>query len=187
MSKWIDKKINSFIENADIPKEDVPIIKYGLRQGFKSITGFGLAVIVGVLMRISLQGILFMISYILLRIYAGGYHADTEKKCAVLSAISVIGAYLLIKFGLDSKAFVLILSIICLIVLCVFTPVDNPQNIISKKEKKLYKKIAIVLALIYMTICGITSFMEFYSWARCMQATLLVTSINVITGYMKYK
>ena len=187
MFKWIDKNISLFIEKTDIPKEDVPIIEYGLKQGIKSITGFILAAIVGVIMRISFPSILFMLSYILLRIYAGGYHADTEKKCAVLSTISVIGAFVIIKVGLDNKALILISSLICVVVICVFAPIDNPRNIVSRTEKKYYKKIAIVITVLYMGVCGIASFMDLYIVARCMQATFLLTAINVITGCVKYK
>ncbi len=102
--RWIEKSIGSIARQADVSEEDLAIVNYGFVQGLKSVTGILLSVLLGILMRIPLSCILFLGFYIALRIYAGGYHAESEKQCAVLSAVSIAAAYAWIKWGSGTAA-----------------------------------------------------------------------------------
>lgn len=184
---WIEKRIESFVKNIEVPAEEIPILTYGLRQGFKSIVGFCLAVFLGIIMKIPLLSILFSICYIAQRIYAGGYHADSEKGCAALSLFSVMMAYTLIKFGPENRILIFCMSIISFAILCMFSPVENPRHLLNSAEKCHFKKCAIVIATIIFGGSVVAVFLEFYLLARSLMAALLLSATNVLVGYIKYK
>ena len=78
--------------------------------------------------------------YTFLRPYAGGYHADTEIKCCMISVGIVNIAMLVRKINVISLdcMFVIYLCFICVIVL--FSPVDNPIHPLSKVDSRFYAK-----------------------------------------------
>lgn len=85
-------------------------------------------------------GLLFNIAYSLLRVYAGGYHASTQKKCFILSYISIFLCLLYIFFCPISY---LIMHFVCLVLcisIAVFSPVEHENKPLYQAEKIAYRK-----------------------------------------------
>ncbi len=187
MFNWIKGKIESFLLNEQIPEEDIPIIKYGLVQGMKSLLGFLLSIAFGWVLGIPLLSIFFLIGFMSLRVYAGGFHAKSEMKCAVLSAITVLAAYVLIKSNIENVLLILIPGAIAMLAVCVLSPVENPDNILSVKEKKYFKKWAMAISIFIWVISVTAFYLGFCPVARCMEAVLLLVALNVFVGFVKYQ
>ena len=187
MFNWIKGKIDVFLLNEQIPEEDIPIIKYGLVQGMKSLLGFLLSIMLGWLLGIPLLSIFFLVGFMSLRVYAGGFHAKSEKKCAVLSAITVLAAYVLIKSNIENILLVLIPGAIAMVVICVLSPVENPDNLLSATEKRYFKKWAVAISVFIWIISVAALYFGFLPAARCMEAVLLLVALNVFVGFVAYK
>ena len=63
------------------------VCAYGLRQIFSTIFNAGTMLLIGFLMQMLIEAILFTVIYIPVRVYAGGYHASTPQRCWAFSAI----------------------------------------------------------------------------------------------------
>ena len=185
--RWIEKSIGSIARQADVSEEDLAIVNYGFVQGLKSVTGILLSVLLGILMRIPLSCILFLGFYIALRIYAGGYHAESEKQCAVLSAVSIAAAYAWIKWGSGTAAAMAFTGAACTAVLIVLSPVDNPGHSLEAEEKRYYRRISYFISAGAAAAGAVSLCLGWYQAARSMLAALALTACSVTAGYIKYK
>ena len=98
MNSILERLTNHFVVNEVIRDEDREIYYYGLYQGFLIIVNIITAIIIGVIFRMVWQSILFMLAYVPLRTYGGGYHAKTEGRCYLISIALASGVLLAIKF-----------------------------------------------------------------------------------------
>ena len=80
------------------------IVIYGLQKIKIILEDIALVIIGGMIFGNVIAAIIYESAYIILRIYAGGYHAATEKKCKCLSLISLV-ASLIVGFCKIFKCF----------------------------------------------------------------------------------
>jgi len=74
------KVCERLLRDKVIQEEEKEIIQYGLHQGGALFVNICTLMIVCTTMGCVIQGFWFLIYFWPLRIYAGGYHADTEKR-----------------------------------------------------------------------------------------------------------
>ena len=152
----IEKQINAGI----IAEEEAEIYRYGYMILFE--WGFNLIIagLIGILTGALQTTLIFLISVIPLRSFAGGYHASTPLRCAVIS-----NAALVLVIGLSEWLSVLHLPsgvlFLCEVVLTGYyvcrVPVDSVQKPLSNREKQVYAIYArvfyavelIIMAMLY--------------------------------------
>ncbi|MEG0661490.1 MAG: accessory gene regulator B family protein [Anaerorhabdus sp.] len=97
--------------------------------------------------------IFFLIVFIPLRRYIGGFHFNSKLLCLIFSIIFTLSIPLLAiplgKINIIIRACSLILG---MIITCWIKAVDHPNKRISKKEKQLFTKRAILIELLYSMI-----------------------------------
>lgn len=93
MKKLLDQVLNEkeILENRDI-------IQYAMIQLRDYIVGILVTVLVGYKMKIVFQSVLFLILFIPLRMYAGGYHASSRFRCGMMSVILLLLSFTCIKY-----------------------------------------------------------------------------------------
>lgn len=79
-----------FVKNEVIACEDKDVYIYGLEQGFLMLTNIVTTILIGLVFRMVWQSIVFMMAYIPLRIYAGGYHTKTQLRCYLFSILLIV-------------------------------------------------------------------------------------------------
>lgn len=87
LSKFILKKL---IKRNVIEEKDRQIYLYGLYEGIIILENIIITIFIGFWFGNLIQTFMFLVAYIPLRSYAGGYHAKTEKKCFFYSVILVL-------------------------------------------------------------------------------------------------
>lgn len=129
-------------------KERNEIITYGIERGKIILTSLIVVIVLGTLFGIFVQSIIFLVTFCLIRRYAGGYHADTQKRCYIISfaVIILIFVYIAqIEHSLRIGAFV---QVICLIIILIMAPIDNDNRKLNVVEKKCYGKRTKITALV---------------------------------------
>jgi len=99
------------------------------------------------------KSIVFLISFICIRCYAGGYHAGTRGKCFILSTAftAVIIAFL---------KWIRIPIVIGIIILCfsaavilVLAPCPSKNKPLNNKEKSIYRRITRYVLFAEILVC----------------------------------
>lgn len=81
-----------FVEKQVVKKEDEEVYAYGMELLYSSILNIVLAVIIAVATNTVFPTLAFLITFIILRQYIGGYHAKTHLGCMSILAV-VIGCF----------------------------------------------------------------------------------------------
>lgn len=146
MNLRITEKITaSLIINGAVDSEDADLCTYGIRQGLFMMLNIVTTLIIGLLFAVLEESVIFMMAYIPLRTYAGGYHAKTQLRCYVFSILilsAVFGGIKLIHWT-GSGYFIIILCAVIIILL--LAPHESENKPFSEKEKAVYKKRAHII------------------------------------------
>ena len=113
-------------------KEKEEIIRYGLDRIKSTCTMTLVTLLMGCIFQVFFQSIVFLVCFIVLRKYAGGYHADTIIAVALL-------AIRYMSDGSDNEIFILLQSL-NFILLYFLVPVDNKNHRLEYWEKEKYGK-----------------------------------------------
>ena len=135
----IHKISGCLISFCDVQPEERDVIEYGLEQGISAGLGMLITVLVGYALKIGPESLIFLMALIPLRMYAGGYHASTRGRCACISAVLMIIAFLIIKYSTLSSLTALILGGIEAGILYYLIPVDGNEKL-EDIEREVYRK-----------------------------------------------
>lgn len=151
------------LQKGSITKEDRELYVYGSFMLLSHLLYLVLICIVGLLLGCILESLVFYVAFQFIRRYAGGYHAKTESRCEILSALSLVVCIVLIRLSksYDLQTVMFILSIISSVCIAIFSPLDTPEKSLSKKERNYFRKISLVILLAILAAVLASYFLHF--------------------------
>lgn len=174
-------------EKLSSDAEEKEILQYGLHQGFIIIWNVLTLIICGIIWKELPFMILLFLSIFFLRPYAGGYHADTELSCYLISTLIMNAAVWGKKVIILSNTIFICAWIGMAAFIWICAPVENPIHCLDDKERKKYaantKKILLCYALVMLM--GIWSQRQYLTDAILWSHVLIV--IAMAAGLWKYK
>ena len=109
----------------------------------------------------------YLLFFVPLRIFTGGYHAETSNRCFVLSTMMYGLSVLIIKIFPLFHTFFLskVVGIVCIGVIILFSPLINKNNPLTQKQRKRNRIISYLILILdliayilcYNLICTISS------------------------------
>lgn len=138
------------VKNQNITPEDRELCRYGIEQGFWMLLNLATALLLSVWFHRVAEGVLFLILYIPLRRYAGGYHAKTYLKCYVLSAIMMTAVLWGMGLGSWNHFFCWICVVAAGIIIFRYAPVADENKPLSREETELYGRRVRRIFLLYV-------------------------------------
>lgn len=122
------------------------VTRYGIKFIISNVLPILLLIIIGYLMGINREIAISYISFAILRMVSGGYHAKKPETCLIISTILLV---CIAKFGYLLFEYQLIMSLISLIMVLVYAPSDiKNQTKILEEHFKYLKLISVVIVLI---------------------------------------
>jgi len=107
-------------------------------------------ILIGYFLGMLWHSIIFMMSYIPFRTYAGGYHASTELRCYVLSC-SLITIVLIGIKNIPWNGYVcLLMSLLAAIIVIWLAPVEALNKPLREPERTIYRKKSRILLFILL-------------------------------------
>ena len=175
--------INKFIENnTHIDKDEKAIVKFGIDMMISTIMAFITAIIISAVLGMLKEGIIFLISIIVLRQYAGGYHTNSQRSCAVLSCVIYSAGLMVIKIYNGVQIAICIVSVLIIYFLA---PVDNANNELTKSERKyLRNKVRIFLSSeVVIFVLLLIKANEY--WSGIIAISMMIVAILVLAGFIE--
>ena len=185
MNSMIKKLTNHFVVNGVIGDEDREICHYGLYQGILIIANIITTILIGFLFKMVWQSILFLISYIPLRTFGGGYHAKTEVRCylfsialtsTVLLAIRLIPLTDFIILGLIGIGGSIVLGL---------APVDDSNKPLNQTEKRIYKRMVSIILIIEILTSISLLILSFSEIALVIAISICVLGSMLVLGRIR--
>ena len=186
MIKSISNKLLQYLLQANVidKSEDVlAYYKYGIEITISSLLNIVLIISIGIISGQLIESILFLICFVPMRQFTGGYHADSYFKCNFL--FSVLYILLLIIYNLTASIITfygeLLIAIFSITVIITECPIEHPNKLLSNSQKKNNKYLAIILGLLYSMV-GVTLKVLSYNIGAIFIYALMLISILVIVA-----
>lgn len=156
------------------------IIQYGLNGLLSTFCSFTTVFIIGLYNKCFLESIIFTISLYFLRIYAGGYHANTQKKCYITSLLISIFLFAFIRQIILPEKILNFFTISACITIIFLAPIDTCNKPLDIMEKKFFKKVTFCLTAVHLLLYYISYYSNIYPLCWSLAMSLSVTAILLI-------
>ena len=140
MSEAISRKIS--ILNNVTETEEQEVITYGLEAILATAVSVLCVVILSVLLHRVLECIAFLVAFMPLRTYSGGYHASSHMRCVLLLiTVFLLEILILHIYDTPSKEVCWVFLLCSVLIVCILAPIIDINHPLSKKqahENKMY-------------------------------------------------
>lgn len=180
-----ERLTQSLITNQIIQSDNRELYRYGIQQGLTMILNLATTLLIGVLCGMLWQSIVFYMTYIPLRSYAGGYHAKTPVRCYLFSIammFTILSAMRWVSVTNLICSIMLLLSLVCVFLLA---PVADHNKPLDDTEQNVYRHRARVIAVSEIIIAFACFFLHQESVMRCIALSMMCISIILISGWIK--
>ena len=137
-----------------IQEDDIDMCKYGISIFFSSFFEIFSILLIAAFIGNFVETLLLFGTFIPLRIYAGGYHADTKIKCYLISLV-MYGIFYIMTNCIPCNMFQTI-NVFCTVLSTIIVLIKAPMIHFNKKvnniERKYYRKFSIGICLIETVI-----------------------------------
>lgn len=187
INKLALKTTEKFVSNDNTLYDKIEVYQYGFFVLYSNILFFIIALIIGMILDVLLQSIIFFFTFFSIRQFAGGYHASTETKCEILSTLSILACIFVIKLSkiYDFQTVLLIISALSAVCIFVFCPLDTPEKPLSDKEFKYFRKISWIILFVIIVFIIVSYIFKFDILLMPCCMSLILESILIVAGKIK--
>ena len=146
--------VASYLANLTICKSQqntmkMPILIYGFEVILSQVFAGCAIIFIGLFTRKQIESVAFLVTFISLRLYCGGYHAATYKKCFLSSIALFILILVLCELTILTNGFFVLWSIgeLASGVILYKAPVININHPVSEERKKINRRKAVLILL----------------------------------------
>lgn len=177
------------VGNGTIKAEDKGIYAYGAEIGLASILNFITTLAIGYAFGMVWATVVFLVAYVPLRSYAGGYHASTHLRCgfffaAMIAVVLGILSYMPVSWYRGVAIFATIVSTL---IIAKLAPVEDKNKPLDEAERIVYAdKTGHVLSVeIFVAIILLLFGIEYT--AAVLGLTMASVSCVLVLGAIKNK
>lgn len=166
------------------------VIYYGLEILVLKIIFWISAVIIGLLMGVFFENIIYMGLFTILRSYSGGYHARCRVKCFVQSMLSIILSMCILKIS-DmynvADLFIVVFTIFSFVIIFILSPIDTENKQLDYNEIVCFRRKARIILFTEIILATITYIIGLNSISSSIMLAIITSGMLVIAGYIDKK
>ncbi len=160
MIEKLSNKLIQLLKREDVISEnDTDLYAYGFFQFIMMCLNVGTTILIGLLLKAFIACILLNISYIPLRVNAGGFHAKTPLRCYLYSTAIIVALLLALKYisiSFFASLFMLVLSSVIIWLIAPVATVDEPFDDVENAVYKRRTRRVLLAEIILYILCCIT-------------------------------
>ena len=187
ISKLSERIAAGLKQSSIINEDDVELYAYGFYILISKLLFLIIALILGVILNIVFESIVFYVSFSIIRAYAGGVHANKEWKCFLYTSVSIIMCALGIKVLINLKPTVLfaVILMISSLIIIIISPLDTKEKPLSAKEKEKYYMISAIVLLSYILVILLLSKLGIMKVCYAIMIAIFLESILLMAGLVQ--
>lgn len=184
LERLSQKFAGKLIRTGIISETDADVYVYGFFQLAMMLLNIVTTLFLGILFQLLIPCILLNLSYIPLRINAGGHHADSPMKCYINSTIMIAALLAVIKWLTIHPAVSAVLLVLSGFVIWILAPVEAENNPWEDTEKLVYRRRTQVV-LVIETIIFAISLIFMKNWvSETIMLGVLTESVLLLVGHL---
>lgn len=180
--------VNFMIKQNAISSEPeyVDFYTYGVEITISSFLNIILVMMIGLLIHAFLESLIFLLVFISVRTFTGGYHADSYFRCNLLMCTSFIIIFILANTlckAINLFYILLVFSLVLSIIIA-FCPIENSNKPIPVENRLGLKVKGIIISTLFMVISVIELKNDLIISSTIM-LTLLCIALLIIAAIIK--
>lgn len=176
----ISEKILNYLINSKVisdTEDNREFYQYGIEITISSLLNIVLILCIGILTHSISESMIFLVCFILLRQFTGGFHADTYFKCN-LSFCIVFSIVLVLYYTTAqylSTYISILLTFVCVSIILAKCPIEHINKPIQKNRKIIHKILTALLGTVYGAVGTVlTAFSNRYG-------ALIIYTLSLVT------
>lgn len=189
MISHISEQILKYLLRSNVindSNDEKEYYRYGIEITVSSLLNVILIIFIGILFQSVIESIVFLIFFMLIRQFTGGFHADTYFKCNFSFCISFISVLAMYHFT-EEKITVwlsILISILCVAIILLKCPIENINKPIPEHKRKFHKCLAVILGTGY-GITGTILIALSNKYGVLIVYTLVLVTLLIIAAIIK--
>lgn len=176
------------LRNNIIENEKISVYEYGFEVIISTLIGFLLVFISGVVLGELASAMIFYGLFVVVRLFTGGYHADSHIKCKLTLLSLCLLVLLSTKYFIHLFSFGLHLFFLItyFVTVFLFAPIEHKNAPLTDNLKNRNKKISVIIAII-LTAVNILCYVYFPKVSIASSFTLFIIAILIILPIISRK
>lgn len=166
---------NWLIENDAIDSLDRELYEYAIYSMLITISPLLLVLIIGFGMGTVVEGVVFILPFMCIRKFSGGYHAKSAGVCFI-SSCAILVLCMWLTANLEYNSWITFITTVSVVSLCINSPMDSENKRLDDLEKKRYKKTTAFFAIIFFIGHLICIFQELFWIANSLAVGIFLTA-----------
>lgn len=184
--KFAEKCADLSVKRNIIPEDESEFFVFAFGLMLSQALGIATCLIIGAIFQCIIESILYLLFFIPLRTFSGGFHAGSHLKCYISSVLLFVCSVLLGVF-VGTVLQLLIITIIfacCTLILLFIAPVEDKNKPLSASEvircKAMIKTILSLYSIIFAILCCFSQTQRYSIFIM-----LAVATISILVGISK--
>ncbi len=180
MSGWLSRRL---VERGIIKEEEQEIYQFGIRNGMIIWLNVLTAFLIGLVTEKLFIVAVFIISFMVLRSYTGGYHSDSRIFCYIGSNLVLfVPVYTGIFFIQTEDVVLFFLLSLAVGIILIFSPMHSKNRKLDKTEQKHFGRKARVITVVQLIVLGILWYAEMNLYAYAIYSSMCITAVLMLIG-----
>lgn len=176
---------NYLICEKVIKDDDREIYQYGFEQVFSSLLNIATMLLLGIILGKIYQSLVLILSFMALRLYSGGYHANTPLHCYLLTVMSISAALSIMKFITIDRFICLGLLVLSSFVILLLSPIGSKNKPLDEIEKIIYRKKTIIVWSVETCVAIVFIILDITEIHIAITLAQVIISIALIFGNLQ--
>lgn len=154
---------DSWARMGIVKSSDVQIYQYGMELLFSTLVNVFLIIVISIMLGYPWLGVPYLLSFIPLRAFAGGYHAKTHWLCFLVSSGTfwLSAVLILLTKEMENGAFCFAIGALALINLMLVAPVQANNKPLTAGEARTYRNVSLRIGTVLFVISVVALAMNF--------------------------
>lgn len=175
------------VKNNAIDKEKAAEYIYGLELSLSVLSSYLSVIIIGAVMGMLWQSMLFLFLFVSIRRFAGGFHFKSQVMCYLCTCIICTVAFSIIKYSLNNILSCTVVMVLSTLVLLVISPIPAIEKPLDDKEKIIYGRVSRIILVIISVAYAVLYFIQNVYISKIVAVSILTVAILAICGKIKYE
>lgn len=185
LNNMSEKIADWLIEQKAISTGERELYAYAVHCLFSLLYPIAFASVIGAFLGMPIEAVVMIMSFIAVRKFSGGYHADSFYKCLIISSI-VIMTMLQISNYINNLLFNVI-YIASSILLMIFSPIDSANKRLDNDDKRFCKKITILIVVVLFIIVELQWIAGYRYYTKFIESGVMLAEILQLLAIFNLK
>lgn len=174
------------IKTGAVGEEDRELYEYAVKSTVLMISPLILSLVIATVMKVPVNGVAFIVPYMTLRKFSGGYHAERLSSCLIMSVMLITIMLYISKSEYVVNVLFPAVSVAS-VILCIFSPIEVSGKSINNKEKKVYKRIVQLQVLFYLIVVLMFYSLHMYHISASIMCGVILSALLQLPCVIKDK